>query len=169
MKAQLTAYWLVELTNENSWDFYRHFDDPEFITLEGMWLPMGFLRAIRMEGCGRTETGKIVVYEDNAWKTIDEKKFPWGIDALGEPLIPFKSMAIDPKVLDMENHYLIRELKGVTLPDGTVYDGVARACDTGGGIKHNHIDLFVGTKDNWHKMVGKMPPFVNVEEVLWVG
>lgn len=60
---------------------------------------------------------------------------------------PFKSIAVDPKVIPYESVLFIPDLKGIKYKyDGKnhVHDGYVKALDTGGAIKGNHIDFYVG-------------------------
>jgi 3D (Asp-Asp-Asp) domain-containing protein len=63
-------------------------------------------------------------------------------------LIPFRTVAVDPTVIPYGTILYIPQARGrqVTLPDGTtaLHDGYFFAGDTGGLIKQNHIDVFIG-------------------------
>ncbi len=63
-------------------------------------------------------------------------------------LIPFRTIAVDSKVIPYGSVVYIAEARGVriVLSDGTevVHDGYFFAGDTGGAIKTNHIDVFIG-------------------------
>ena len=72
-------------------------------------------------------------------------RFPFGRGNGERPLIPYKSVAVDPKIVPIGEPMYIPELDGLVLPDGTVHDGCVRADDTGGHIKGNHVDFFVVT------------------------
>lgn len=65
------------------------------------------------------------------------------IGAAGVTLIPFKSVAVDPSVIKYGTKIFIPSLQGI---DG--HDGWVIAHDTGGAIKGNHIDFFVGAHDS---------------------
>jgi 3D (Asp-Asp-Asp) domain-containing protein len=63
-------------------------------------------------------------------------------------LIPFRTIAVDPTVIPYGTVLYIPKARGqvVTMPDGTtaIHDGYFFAGDTGGLIKENHIDVFIG-------------------------
>jgi 3D (Asp-Asp-Asp) domain-containing protein len=63
-------------------------------------------------------------------------------------LIPFRSIAVDRKVIPYGTVIYIPKAKGDTieLPNGikVIHDGYFFAADTGGLINNNHIDLFTG-------------------------
>lgn len=85
---------------------------------------------------------------------------PYGLgDQAYYRLVPFRSIAIDrskypaKSATGTANYYAfyIPSLKGIKVPldqnTSLVHDGYVFAADTGGAIKNNHIDVFVGTYD----------------------
>ncbi len=66
-------------------------------------------------------------------------------------LVPYRSVAVDPKFIAIGTALYIPEAKGVviTLPDGRklTHDGYFFASDTGFGVDGNHIDVFNGVSD----------------------
>lgn len=80
----------------------------------------------------------------------------------GIPLDPFRTLAADigatskddPRykgkggLVPVGTKVHIRELAGVSLPDGTTHDGWCTVNDTGGGIFGAHFDVFIGYKKN---------------------
>lgn len=80
----------------------------------------------------------------------------------GIPLDPFRTLAADigatskddPRykgkggLVPVGTKVHIRELVGVSLPDGTTHDGWCTVNDTGGGIFGAHFDVFIGYKKN---------------------
>ena len=59
----------------------------------------------------------------------------------------FRSIAVDPSVLQVGKWYYVKELDGVTMPSpasGMVHDGCVRAMDVGPAINGRHIDFFSG-------------------------
>lgn len=73
---------------------------------------------------------------------------PFGTGGKGWWLVPFRSIAVDRKVVPLGTVVYIPSARGqqVVLPDGRAWqhDGYFLAADTGGAIKTNHIDLFTG-------------------------
>ncbi|MES2557276.1 MAG: 3D domain-containing protein [Bacteroidota bacterium] len=63
-------------------------------------------------------------------------------------LVPFRTIAVDPKTIPYGSVLYIPSARGVTieLPNGekVTHDGYFFAGDTGGAIKQNHIDVFTG-------------------------
>ncbi len=68
-------------------------------------------------------------------------------------LIPYRTIAVDPKIIPYGTVIFIPQAKGkmIELPNGTkvMHDGYFFAGDTGSAIKGNHIDIFTGiTSEN---------------------
>lgn len=70
------------------------------------------------------------------------------------PLVPFKSIAVDKNFIPYGTTLYIPDLKGIEYElEGKKYihDGIVIAQDTGGVIKGNHIDFFIGPNDGGWK------------------
>ena len=102
-----------------------------------------FVAAAAVEGAARTEAGASLVFDpanpDRGWSWSDA---PYGIDALGCPLIPFRSAAAPPWI-PLGTRLFIAETVGLPLPDGGRHDGIWYATDRGVGITGDRIDLFM--------------------------
>jgi 3D (Asp-Asp-Asp) domain-containing protein len=75
-------------------------------------------------------------------------KGPFG-DGAGEyQVVPFRTVAVDTRLIPLGTVLYIPTARGVeiTLPSGrkAVHDGYFFASDRGGGVRDNHIDVFVG-------------------------
>jgi 3D (Asp-Asp-Asp) domain-containing protein len=82
----------------------------------------------------------------------------WGLGANNRPLVPFRSIAVDRKMIPIGTTLWIEQLDGADLP-GTfpsVHDGCVVADDVGGRI--------VGEKVDW--FVGRQPYYVELNEAL---
>src|SRR6266550_2331440 len=66
----------------------------------------------------------------------------WGRGAFGRPLVPYRSIAVDPRVVPRGTRVYIQELDGMPLPDGSMHDGWVTADDIGGRIRGQHFDIF---------------------------
>jgi 3D (Asp-Asp-Asp) domain-containing protein len=116
-----------------------------------------FVRALDMEGTGRLRDGRTINVSADCgcghspcYRTAgaDER---WGIGARGEPLEPFRTVAVDPDVVPLGTHLYIPELDGLTMPGpaptgGYVHDGCVVAVDVGGRVRGRQLDFFVGRK-----------------------
>ena len=87
-------------------------------------------------------------------------KGPFGDGAGGYQVVPFRSLAVDTKLIPLGTVLFIPAARGVevTLPSGRKarHDGYFFASDRGGGIKDNHVDVFVG-----HWAENPFPSFVS--------
>lgn len=77
---------------------------------------------------------------------------PYGDGVQGMILVPFRSIAVDAKVIPYGSLVYVPEARGVMvrLPSGqeVAHDGFFFAADRGGAIKDNHIDVFIGALDD---------------------
>jgi 3D (Asp-Asp-Asp) domain-containing protein len=128
-------------------DFPAH-PDANLLSRDGTVLHRAskkFLRDAALQGSGRLNDGRIVMVTPNAnglrWKI---SPYDYVIGANGCPLTPFRSASVDKRVIPLGTKLIIPETAGMELPDGTIHDGVWYAVDTGGAIKHDRVDLFVG-------------------------
>ena len=106
-----------------------------------------FKHQLDIEGSGRLRDGRIVNFEEKhngSWRYMVVKQAPYGIGEDGRKLIPFLSIAVDPKVIKIGSVLYIPALKGIRLPSGKTHDGFVFADDTGQGIDGRRIDVFVG-------------------------
>jgi 3D (Asp-Asp-Asp) domain-containing protein len=106
-----------------------------------------FKHQLDIEGSARLRDGRIVNFEekrDGAWRYLVVRGAPYGIGEDGYKLIPFRTVAVDPKVIKIGTVLYIPALKGIRLPSGEVHDGFVFAHDTGQGIDGDRIDVFVG-------------------------
>ena len=75
----------------------------------------------------------------------------WGDGIKGYSLVPFRTIAVDPKHIPFGSLIYIEKAKGIRfmwLGETFTHDGFFFAGDKGGAIKGNHIDLFTGTSKN---------------------
>jgi len=71
---------------------------------------------------------------------------PLGCGVRNMPLMPFRTIAVDPAVIPLESVIFVPELRGrrFTLNDREyLHDGYLFAGDRGGAIKERHIDVFM--------------------------
>ena len=149
-KAEVTYYYVAE----------RPEGDPDHVAIkdcDGALLTMAsktFHAAVEMERTARatSPTGKRITFNDvgGCFRVLDAK-YPWGIGVTSKtegayPLIPFRSIAVDPAVFTLGKWYFVRELVGKKTPSPSVFthDGCVRAVDVGSAIKGAHIDFFTG-------------------------
>ncbi len=127
----------------------------ELYTRDGYFMarvPERFAWSLRMEGSGVMMDGRIFNYSGpcnygygTCFQQIDVAAAPFGRGAGQRALIPFKSVAVDPRVIALGEPLYLPELDGISLPDGSIHDGCVRADDVGGAIKKHKMDFFVVT------------------------
>lgn len=116
-----------------------------------------FASALDIQGTGKLRDGRVL----NVWGRCKCERSPcfkvtesqWGTAGSGRPLQPFRTVAVDPKLIKLGSLLYVPLLEGRTMPGrapwgGFVHDGCLVADDTGGGIKDQQLDLFVG-KRGW--------------------
>lgn len=79
---------------------------------------------------------------------FQRSKGRYGNGALGWPLVPYRTLAVDPKRLPLGSVIYIPKARGVriVLPDGQalVHDGYFLAGNQGGSVDGSQIDVFIG-------------------------
>lgn len=96
--------------------------------------------------CKKYAASKLKV---ESWgKTLWSVSIGFGDGVKNYRLLPYRTIAVDKTKIPYGTVIYIPKAKGktITLPNGTkvTHDGYFFACDTGGAIKTNHIDLFTG-------------------------
>jgi 3D (Asp-Asp-Asp) domain-containing protein len=114
-----------------------------------------FATQLEIQGTGQLRDGRVL----NVWGackcgqnrcfTVTASK--WGTGGSGRPLQPFRTVAVDPKVIPLGSLLYVPLLEGRVMPGrapwgGFVHDGCVVADDTGGHIDGNRLDLFVGRR-----------------------
>ena len=161
----LRFYWLA---------MEEDYDDPEEIeyhdpdavdiyTRDGFYLGSyaeKFIWNLRLEGSGVLTDGRVINYHGacdygygTCFQTLDVRDFPFGRGARRRTLVPFKSVAVDPRLIPLGEPLFIPEFEGMRLPDGSIHDGCVRADDTGGGIKERKMDFFVVSYRNFRTLL----------------
>lgn len=148
----LRFYWIAKQD-----DFAEH-DEVPLYTPEGWFLgayPDRFVKALLMEGTGLLADGRVVNYSGRCqygtgtcYQALDED-YPFGRGAGRRPLVPFRSIAVDRRLIAIGEPLYVPEFDGLVLPDGSHHDGCVRADDTGGNIKKREMDFFVVSYENF--------------------
>jgi 3D (Asp-Asp-Asp) domain-containing protein len=116
-----------------------------------------FLAVATLQGTAQLNDGRVLMIDGRRKGAPRWKVSPHGyaVGFSGCKLVPFRSVAVDRRVVPLGSELTIDETRGMKLPDGTVHDGTWYALDTGGRIRNNRVDLFVG--------VGKGPLSIPME------
>jgi 3D (Asp-Asp-Asp) domain-containing protein len=138
----------------------------ELYTPDGYFMqrvPERFAWSLRLEGTGLMKDGRIINYTGKCpfgygtcFEQLDIAEHPFGRGAGVRKLIPFKSVAVDPRLVPIGEPIYIPEFDGLVLPDGSIHDGCVRADDTGGGIKRRKMDFFVVTYGNFRFLLDEL-------------
>ncbi|MRG95121.1 3D domain-containing protein [Polyangium spumosum] len=112
-----------------------------------------------VQGSGRLSTGETVSFAKRdcacaalcprtsqkiCFERLDPARFPAGRGALGKPITPLRSVAVDSSVIPLGTVLYIPEFKGVSLPEGGRHDGCFVAEDRGMKVVGRQIDVFTG-------------------------
>ena len=101
-------------------------------------------------------------YKASGYARFKKDTNKYGTGVRNYPLIPFKSIAVDKKLIPYGSKVYIAKAKGCVYyfeGEKIIHDGIFYAHDTGGLIKGNHIDVFLGTVNNGYKGASKINPF----------
>jgi 3D (Asp-Asp-Asp) domain-containing protein len=114
-----------------------------------------FASQLAIQGTGKLNDGRVL----NIWGRCACGHSPcfkvtanqWGTAGTNHPLQPFRTVAVDPRVVKLGSLLYVPLLEGRVMPGrppwgGFVHDGCVVADDTGGHIDGNRLDLFVGRK-----------------------
>jgi 3D (Asp-Asp-Asp) domain-containing protein len=109
-----------------------------------------------IEGSGKLADGRVINWagEVNGKPRFYVTPSPWGIGTRNCKLEPFRSVAVDRRVIPLGTLIYIDETKGMFLPNGKIHDGYWRAEDTGGAILRDRVDLFIGRK-RWNSALSQ--------------
>lgn len=87
------------------------------------------------------------------FRVIDAPQHEGPPGALGAPLVPFRSVAVDPKVAPLGSVGILR----ATLPDHREIETLVVAMDTGNAIRGpSRIDLFTGSDAEAQSLAGRL-------------
>jgi 3D (Asp-Asp-Asp) domain-containing protein len=114
-----------------------------------------FATQLAVQGTGKLRDGRVINIAGPCRcghsPCFNVTRAAWGTAGTGKPLQPFRTVAVDPKVVKLGSLLYVPLLEGRRMPGrapwgGYVHDGCVIADDTGGHIAGNRLDLFVGRK-----------------------
>jgi 3D (Asp-Asp-Asp) domain-containing protein len=143
-RAMVTFYWVIdEKSPEYRGDRSAVLRDPRgrVIATTTRKFKLDLVR----QGSGWLRDGRTVIYIK---KVGEESRFrisasKYGLASSGCRLVPYRTIAADPRFLKSGTKISIPQLKGARLPDGTIHDGMFVAADRG-HFRGARVDLFVG-------------------------
>lgn len=118
-----------------------------FVALNGSVLYRGsraFHDAATTEGSARIRDGAVINLTGDGTTRWRYTSATYGLATNDCPLVPFRSVAIDPAIVPLGSRIRIAETVGMPLPGGGTHDGIWLATDAGPQIAGDRIDLFVG-------------------------
>ena len=124
-------------------------------------VPLEFHDAVCVQGSGNLTTGVTVSFAKRdcncartcprtsqkiCFEALNRENFPWGRGALGEPITPLVTVAVDDSVIPMHTVLYIPEFDGLPrdASQSAFHDGCFVAQDRGLKVKGQHIDVFTG-------------------------
>ncbi len=121
-----------------------------------VWVTERFWRKIRLEGTGRMLDGRVLNF--GAWRNLPgggrdilfrevDPYSPYGYGYEDRPLVPFRSIAVDPRKIPLDTEIYIPQARGAVLPDGAIHNGYFKAVDVGQAIQELRIDVFTAFGD----------------------
>jgi 3D (Asp-Asp-Asp) domain-containing protein len=157
----LSFYWLAYESEFASLPY-----DTDIYTRQGWFIgrfPSAFVHELNLEGSGILADGRILNYDGSCnygmgscFKTLELAEHPLGAGVQRRKLVPFRSIAVDPRYIPIGATVYVPELVGIDLPDGTKHDGCLRADDMGGAIKGHKLDFFVESYNNFKFIADSM-------------
>ncbi len=106
-----------------------------------------FKQRVDVEGSARLRDGRVVNLDEPVGgrpRYLVVRNAPFGVGVPGYKLIPYRTVAVDPRRIKPGTVLYVPALTGITLPSGEVHDGFCFAHDVGHGIIGNRVDIFVG-------------------------
>jgi 3D (Asp-Asp-Asp) domain-containing protein len=136
-------------------------------------VPRSFYEAVCVQGSGILKTGRPVSFAKRdcecaevcprtgqkiCYAELDPLKFPWGRGALGTPITPLLTVAVDDTIVPMGTAIYIPEFDGlpVDAARSSIHDGCFISQDRGLRVKGQHVDVFTGfraTTELWNRLV----------------
>lgn len=139
-----TYYYVILESN-----YAHHARDTTILTLDDQILATvsrTFKKALTIEGTGLLLDGRVVNFSgrkagENRYR-VTQNSYGDGVGHCA--LVPYHTIAVDPRRIPLGSVVQIDETIGMQLPDGTIHNGIWRAEDVGSAIKGDRIDLFMG-------------------------
>lgn len=136
-------------------------------------VPRGFYEALCVQGSGMLRSGRPVSFarrdcdcaeicprtgQKICFEALDAATFPWGRGAMGKPITPLVTVAVDDAVIPMGTGIYIPEFDGIPVDTARtrLHDGCFVAEDRGLKVKGQHVDVFTGFSETtalWNRLV----------------
>lgn len=158
-QAQLSWYGLAEEKEalDLEWEDLR---DPQGEYLATV--PVSFYRRLIAAGNGRLRGGHLVSWADRDRFLLLGSGYPFGRSAYAIPLIPLRSVAVDPQTIPIGTSVYIAAFDGLSLPGGEVHDGCFLAHDIVSGKAQTALELFIPQPSLAQKVMSNVPPTLEI-------
>ncbi len=154
---QVTYYWMAEARDQGpaTVPIYQRKTCAQLAKVS-----KSFAHRLTLEGTGKLRDGRVVNIA-GACKCgsspcffVVKKYKKWGVGVGKRPLVPYRSVAVNPGIVPVGTMLYIKELDGLTMPGhapygGFVHDGCVRADDRGGNVNGKQLDLFMGKRSHY--------------------
>ena len=114
------------------------------------------LKRIWMEGSGLLADGSLInlvdafEFHNSTYMIVDQEKYPWGLDSMGNALTPLRTIAVDPDIIPLGSKVYIPEFdQNPNITQLVSHDGCFVASDTGHDFTEERIDVFSGTHQEY--------------------
>jgi 3D (Asp-Asp-Asp) domain-containing protein len=158
---RLSFYWLAYESEYANEDY-----DTDIYDKNGFWIgryPSAFVFELKLEGTGVLRDGRVLNYAGECgygigtcFEQMEMNEHPLGRGVQHRRLVPFRSVAVDPRYIPIGSTIYVPEIVGMVLPDGTHHDGCLRADDQGGAIKQHKLDFFVESYFNFKYLADQL-------------
>ena len=134
-------------------------------------VPTTFHDKVCVQGSGRLASGQTISFAKRnctcaaecprskqkiCYEALSPTQFPYGRGALGKPITPFRTIAVDSAVVTLDTAVYMPAFVGLPLPDGGKHDGCFFAEDRGMKVVGKSVDVFAGSEGDlarWNKLV----------------
>ncbi len=147
-KFRVTYYWIVpEIEYRGRGEVPLYLEDGNLL---GRY-PRQFVLDFKKESAARLRDGRLISY----LKRKDRVRIVTEPLGYKYTLTPLKSVAIDTNKIPLGSKLYIPQFERLYLGNNGVHNGIFNAHDIGSEVRGNHIDIFVGEKENLKYMMSK--------------
>ncbi len=133
---------------------------------------------LEIEGVGKLADGRVVSFagfrkttgngtagngREAYYQVVQNAPFGFGVE--NYRLMPYRTMAVNPRQILIGSVLFVPQAYGVMLPAGEIHDGFFFAHDAGRAIQQGRIDLFVGDEDDQDNSFSRSPRLRHPKEI----
>jgi len=134
-------------------------------------VPKAFHDKLCVQGSGRLMSGQTISFAKRncacasecprskqriCFEALSPEVYPWGRGALGKPITPLRTIAVDSKVIPLNTAVYIPAFAGQPMSDEGTHDGCFFAEDRGMKVVGHSVDVFAGGETDlrvWNRLV----------------